>query len=155
MTKPGGIVVFTCASRFRMEHGTTASDGGSGAPSSVATGNEYYKNLIARHFKPATDEGVFLKYKFYRNFAEQDIYFVGIKKTASDVRKLETRFNQMDKDVSRLVKQINQPSRVVKINLQLLRMAVIRSGINFLYRNFSKKQLNSIKSAIKRGVVQN
>ena len=92
MTKPGGIVAFICDSRFRMEHGTTRSDGGTGAPKFVATGNEYYKNLVQKHFLPAIQENLFQSYKFYRNFSEQDLYFVGIKKTTADVQSLESRF---------------------------------------------------------------
>ena len=152
MTKPGGVVAFTCASRFRMEHGTTRSDGGKAAPSSVAAGNEYYKNLLQRHFLPAIQENLFQSYKFYRNFSEQDLYFVGIKKTTADVQSLESRFNLMDKEISLRVKRMNQPFRVVKINAQLLRMAVIRSGVNYLNRNLSDSKLNALKKLIKTGV---
>lgn len=153
MTKPGGIIAFTCASRFRMEHGTTASDGGSGAPSSVAAGNEYYKNLTAKHFKPAIREELFLEYKFYRNFSEQDLYFVGIKKRSGDVISLKQEFDRMDLEISQLIKSMNKPFRVMKINAQLLKQALIRSALNNLYRNLSKGQLNTIKKVFNTGIV--
>ena len=76
MTRPGGIVVFSCASRFRMEHGTSRSDGGRMAPSSVASGVEYYKNFTRKHFRSVILEDHLVDYQFYRNFAEQDLYFV-------------------------------------------------------------------------------
>lgn len=155
MTKPGGIVVFTCASRFRMEHGTTRSDGGSGAPSSVAAGNEYYLNLVEKHFRPVIREELFSNYKFYRNFSEQDIYFIGIKKTKSSDSSLESRFELMNLEISQQIKRMNKFSRIFRINMQLLKMAIIRLTINYLYRNFSNSKLNILKKLLKRGVVQN
>ena len=149
MTKPGGIVAFTCASRFRMEHGTTRSDGGSGAPSSVATGNEYYKNLLKKQFLLAIKEKQFLRYAFYRNFSEQDLYFVGIKKTTDNVHQLESRFFVLDKEISKQVKRMNHPYRVIKINIQLFRVAMLRAGINYLNRNLSKNTVNVLKRLIK------
>lgn len=150
MTKPGGIIAFTCASRFRMEHGTTRSDGGAGAPSSVSTGNEYYKNLTSKHFKHAVHEGHFLVHRFYRNFAEQDLYFVGIKKSGSDIDSLLRRFISLDDEITKIVRQMNQPRRVARVNWQLLTMAITRSLINFLYRNFSRDTLNMLRSLTKR-----
>ena len=155
MTKPGGIIAFTCASRFRMEHGTTKSDGGAGAPSSVSTGNEYYKNLTQKHFKHAVREGHFLAFGFYRNFAEQDLYFVGIKKSDSDVDSLLKRFISLDNEIKKFVRKMNKPRRVATVNLDLLKMAITRSLINFLYRNFSRDTLNVLKSWTKKGVIEN
>lgn len=138
MTKLGGVVAFTCASRFRMEHGTTRSDGGTGAPSSVLTGNEYYKNLTSKHFKHAVREDYFLIHRLYRNFAEQDLYFVGIKKSGSDIDSLLKRFSNLDKEIYKIIRQMNQPRRVARVNWCLHKMAITRSLINFLYRHFSR-----------------
>jgi SAM-dependent methyltransferase len=155
MTKPGGIIAFTCASRFRMEHGTTSSDGGTGAPLSVAAGNEYYRNLTSKHFKPAIDEKLFLQYRFYRNFSEQNLYFVGIKNTTIGIRELETRFYAMDLEIQNLVSSLNRPGRVIKTNISLLKMSIMRSTIKVLHRTFSPNQIHFLKKIITRNIVQN
>jgi SAM-dependent methyltransferase len=45
MTKPGGLIVFTCATTGRAEHGTSRSDGGASAPLATQIGQEYYHNV--------------------------------------------------------------------------------------------------------------
>lgn len=76
MTKPGGLVVFTCAGTDRPEHGTSRSDVGS-SPLTVAAGIEYYGNLTPEDFKEYDLEG--LEYQFYENTVNKDLYFVGVK----------------------------------------------------------------------------
>ena len=81
MTRPGGLVVFTCAGKDRPEHGTSRSDIGS-SPLTVALGWDYYKNLEPEDF---TDEDwAELDYKFHENTHDYDLYFVGVK--AGDLR---------------------------------------------------------------------
>lgn len=80
MTKPGGLVTFTCAGKGRPEHGTHASDVGS-SPLTVAAGWSYYRNLEREDF---TDQMLSrLDYQFFYNEAAQDLYFVG-RRLASD-----------------------------------------------------------------------
>jgi SAM-dependent methyltransferase len=80
MTKPGGLVVFTCASEGRPEHGTSRSDVGS-SPLTVAKGWEYYANLNAEDFDTAfTLDDMFVDYDFEYNPVSCDLYFWGIVK---------------------------------------------------------------------------
>lgn len=77
MTKPGGLVTFTCAGEGRPEHGTHASDVGS-SPLTVAAGWTYYRNLTEQDF---VDEGLLDKMSgtFFYNPHAQDLYYAGIK----------------------------------------------------------------------------
>jgi len=92
LAQPGGIVVLSCAGRFRPEHGTSRSDNGYSAPFVVAQGVEYYGNVTARNISQA----ISLDYWFdrYRLFEAQnfnDTYFVGIRKggTESEIKDFE------------------------------------------------------------------
>jgi SAM-dependent methyltransferase len=81
LTRPGGVVVLSCAGRFRKEHGTTRSDHGYAAPFVVNQGVEYYRNVSAMDMKKAISlENWFEKYEIFENLKSQDTYFVGIRK---------------------------------------------------------------------------
>jgi SAM-dependent methyltransferase len=113
MTKPGGIVVMTCASTFRTEHGTSRSDFGTGAPLSVSAGYEYYKNLAPKDLKSVIDESLFTKYAIFQNWAESDLYFVGLKIGAT--QSAQEVFCTLENECRYLVNELNQPFRVAKL----------------------------------------
>jgi SAM-dependent methyltransferase len=79
MTKPSGIVLFTCASKGRPEHGTTRSQPNL-SPGTQAVGVDYYSNLsktdFERNFQLDDD---FSEYRFFYNSITFDLYFVGQK----------------------------------------------------------------------------
>ena len=50
MTKPGGMVLFTCASEGRHEHGTTRT-----TPADSPATTDYYENRVAKDFEDAFD----------------------------------------------------------------------------------------------------
>jgi SAM-dependent methyltransferase len=80
MTKPGGSIIFTCASIGRPEHGTTRSQADL-SPGTQSKGLDYYKNLTKTDFQEQIDfEKNFLKYAFFYNPITFDLYFVGQKK---------------------------------------------------------------------------
>lgn len=67
MCKPGGLIILTCATTGRPEHGTTRSDVGS-SPLTVSIGWEYYKNLDENDFRNAYEESfdeIFSEYEFH------------------------------------------------------------------------------------------
>ena len=86
-----GIVVFTCASLGRPEHGTKACDPNS-SPFS-AEQFDYYKNLSSVDFNEVVKNN-FYKYVFYKNSVSKDLYFVGIKS-----KKYEENFHQFEKNI--------------------------------------------------------
>lgn len=77
LCKPGGLVVMTCATLGRREHGTERTSTVD-SPLTVGLGWSYYKNLTEKDFleKRAMDG---LRHIFVRNWSEYDLYMVGIK----------------------------------------------------------------------------
>jgi SAM-dependent methyltransferase len=81
MLKPGGMLLFSCATTGRPEHGTRRS-----APQAAPLLNtidewcDYYKNLTEADIREIIDIDVcFKQYVFNVNSAACDLYFVGIK----------------------------------------------------------------------------
>jgi len=82
MLKPGGLLLFTCATTGRPEHGTrrtTPMD----APFTHHFNDwgDYYKNLEESHIREVLEiEGVFSAFQFSVCDETHDLYFWGIKK---------------------------------------------------------------------------
>lgn len=76
MTKPGGLIIMSCAGTDRPEHGTTRSDVGS-SPLTVGLGMEYYKNLTPEDFDDELREGIDVR--FYENTVNKDLYAWAVK----------------------------------------------------------------------------
>ena len=71
-----GLVVFTCATTGRAEHGTRRSSPDS---SPLTLDWDYYQNLTAEDFKFSVDLGaLFSHYTFTTNQKSHDLYFWGI-----------------------------------------------------------------------------
>lgn len=84
--KPGGLMVFTCASKGRPEHGTTRTNP-KDSPGTQNVGLDYYKNLQARDFRRKGLLSQFDSYSFFFNPLTSDLYFWGIKRSDSQVRR--------------------------------------------------------------------
>lgn len=73
-----GLVVFTCASLGRPEHGTTRTSP-SDSPFTVEW--DYYRNLMEEDFTSALDmDDMFERYNFSVNNHSHDLYFWGLVK---------------------------------------------------------------------------
>lgn len=71
-----GIVIFTCATNGRPEHGTTNT-----SPADAPFTNDYYRNLTAKDFINAFDiPSMFRVFEFSSNQNPADLYFWGIKR---------------------------------------------------------------------------
>lgn len=76
MVKSGGLVIFTCASDGRHEHGTTRT-----SPADSPATTDYYENRNRKDFEEAFDiKGLFQKHLFEYNPVTCDLYFWGIRK---------------------------------------------------------------------------
>lgn len=77
MTKNNGIVIMTCATTGRAEHGTSRS-----RPEDAPLLKwDYYKNLTEEDFRKEFDfDLMFSQYAFEINNNSKDLYFYGIKK---------------------------------------------------------------------------
>jgi SAM-dependent methyltransferase len=80
MTRPGGLVLMSCATTGRREHGTTRSAPDS-SPFTVEHGWNYYRNLTQAHFESRFDlDQWFSDHAFVVSAESFDLYFVGIMK---------------------------------------------------------------------------
>ena len=78
LTKSGGLILFTCATTGRKEHGTSKSEPENSLTSNVS---DYYKNLTQCDFESHFNFGeIFTEYAFDVNDITHDLYFYGIKK---------------------------------------------------------------------------
>jgi len=80
LCRPGGLVVMTCATTGRPEHGTARTTPDA-SPLTVELGWNYYKNLTERDFRRAFDTAMagFGAHRFWVNWSFYDLLFVGIK----------------------------------------------------------------------------
>jgi SAM-dependent methyltransferase len=80
MSKEAGLVIFSCASTGRPEHGTPRAAPGS-SPLTVGIGSGYYRNLTAEDFTSRFHlPGWFETYHFYYCPLSFDLYFFGIRR---------------------------------------------------------------------------
>ena len=80
LCKSNGLVIFSCATTGRKEHGTTKSEPQS-SPLTVNLGWDYYQNLTEANFREVFDfENLFLEHIFMENAQSNDLYFYGLKK---------------------------------------------------------------------------
>ena len=78
MTRPGGLVVFTCASKGRPEHGTRRTTP-LNSPGTQSLNIDYYRNLNESDFDHLPMEQIFSSFRFWYNPTHFDLYFVGIR----------------------------------------------------------------------------
>ena len=72
LVRVGGLVIFSCATTGRQEHGTTRT-----SPADAPFTNDYYMNLEAGHFGLLVKR--FSQHEFSENQSPRDLYFWGIK----------------------------------------------------------------------------
>ena len=83
LCRPGGIVIMTCATTGRAEHGTSRTTP-QDSPLTIGRGWEYYCNLTPDDFTAAFCLGECFRYfGFETNPEAHDLYFVGVKHNES------------------------------------------------------------------------
>ncbi len=89
MTRPGGLVAFSCASTGRPEHGT-ANTSPNLSPLTHAKGWDYYRNLDADDFMTTFHlQGWFDYFHFLYCPRMFDLYFYGFRKGGTDQIQVE------------------------------------------------------------------
>lgn len=92
LCKPNGMVVITCATLGRTEHGTARSNPDS-SPLTVAQGWNYYRNLTKRDFEKSGAVEP-LQHRVYAfQWYSNDLYFVGFK--SNSIPNLEDKLAQL------------------------------------------------------------
>lgn len=81
LTKPGGMILFSCATEGRAEHGTIRTDSPA-SPLTIEKGwGEYYQNLTQKDFESVFDFSQnFSVHGFSTNTDAFDLYFWGIRR---------------------------------------------------------------------------
>jgi SAM-dependent methyltransferase len=113
LTRGGGLVVFTCASHGRPEHGTRRSDV-SDSPGTQAESMDYYRNLIAADFDQLPLHQWFSEWRFWYMPTTFDLYFAGLRRGAASTVVLPT-----DEDVVKIMHLLPWPHRLARLPLRL------------------------------------
>ena len=79
LTRPGGLVAFSCASRGRPEHGTRRTDS-SLSPGTQHVGLDYYRNLTQADFERLPLATWFSEWRFWYLPTHFDLYFAGVRR---------------------------------------------------------------------------
>ena len=118
MTRPGGLVVFTCASHGRPEHGTSRSDV-TDSPGTQSEGLDYYRNLTAVDFGPLPLDEWFSRFKFWYQPSTFDLYFTGVRAGADSAAALP-----QDSDVEAIRGMLPLVHRLVRLPLRVVAKVV-------------------------------
>lgn len=79
LCRPGGLILMTCATTGRGEHGTTRKHPGH-SPLTVEIGWDHYRNLTAADFRAAVDLPALVSVgAFYTHIGANDLYFAGFR----------------------------------------------------------------------------
>lgn len=79
MTRPGGLVLISCATTGRLEHGTTRTNPDA-SPFTSAEQWNYYENLTAGDLESSLNlAGWLADWGSWVNFVSRDLYFVGLR----------------------------------------------------------------------------
>jgi SAM-dependent methyltransferase len=136
MVKPGGLVVVTCASKGRGEHGT-ARTSPEASPGTFAVGIDYYRNLNARDFKRRFDLGaLFQKQAFYYLAESQDLYFVGWKKGGAEAPPDLSAFGGEVRAIAQSLPRPPLPFRALRFLYRLPAWLVMQLCEDPTYQNF-------------------
>ncbi len=122
MTRRGGLVAFSCASRGRVEHGTGRTDP-IHSPGTQSRGLDYYRNLEQSDFLDLDLEGLFSSFRFWYLPSHFDLCFVGIRRSEeSTVARIPN-----DSEVQRLNGLMSRPYKAVTTPFRFLSKIVPES----------------------------
>ena len=138
MTKPGGMVVVTCATLGRIEHGTRRSSS-EFSPGTQFVGLDYYRNLGRADFEAELNlESRFSDYLFFTMPTSYDLYFVGWKNGESRFKGNKETFSREVKDI-RKIRRFRLKLYDVPVSIARLFMGENR------FQEFSCNYYNAIK----------
>ncbi len=84
MTRPGGLVLVSCATTGRLEHGTSRTNPDA-SPFTTAERWDYYRNLTAADLDAALHlEGWLADRASWVNYLTRDLYFIGLRRGGGD-----------------------------------------------------------------------
>lgn len=113
LTRPGGIVAFSCAAHGRPEHGTKRSDVAD-SPGTQSAGLDYYRNLGPEDFDPVQLDDAFSAWRFWSMPTTFDLYFMGARSGEPS----EAQFPQ-DQQITRIANMMSPAHRAIRIPLRV------------------------------------
>jgi SAM-dependent methyltransferase len=139
MCKPGGLVLMTCATAGRAEHGTVRKSR-EASPLTVGLGWNYYRNLLPNDFLGTLDfPSAFSRYRFWLNWRHYDLFFCGLKSghLNSDVSEWDSLVKRVDDYVSAQNQQVGRYRALVARHLgdrwfRFMRWICVRFGSKVL-----------------------
>jgi SAM-dependent methyltransferase len=111
VTRPGGLVAFTCASRGRPEHGTRRTDAAL-SPGTQAVGLDYYRNLEGHDFDVLPLPEWFSEWRFWYMPTSFDLYFAGIRREGERDRRAELPGDDQVASLSSLMPLAHRAARL-------------------------------------------
>lgn len=95
MCKPGGLVIITCASTGRPEHGTARSDPGA-SPLTIEKGWNYYQNISLRDWRSFfVFDGIFYRHMTWIDWHAYELLFVGFKSSPNSTLDIDNIWNNI------------------------------------------------------------
>jgi len=82
LMNPGGLMVMTCATAGRRQHGTSEFSPDS-SPLTTSAGQDYYRNLVKEDFEAiVVHSGWFAHHEFLTDHSHNDLLFYGVGRAA-------------------------------------------------------------------------
>jgi SAM-dependent methyltransferase len=131
LCRPGGLVVLSCASIGRPEHGTTRTDPGS-SPPTVGLGWEHYRNVTEAELRATVaSSGHPVVAGYWTNWQSHDLYMAALK--GAPEAAVGRRFASLSDAIETDVTKANRAPRV-RIKRVLLRHRLGETAITSVRR---------------------
>lgn len=118
LTRPGGIVAFTCASRGRPEHGTRRTEVDD-SPGTQSRDQDYYRNIAAQDVSQQLDLArSFSRWGFGYMPTSFDLYFCGVRSGDPEGRPVGTLPTK--DDVAAIASLMPLSHRLVRLPLRVV-----------------------------------
>ena len=105
LLKTDGLMIMTCATFGRAQHGTSISEPNS-SPLTIGLGQDYYQNLTRTDFEFVDLSKFFVDFSFETDTSSHDLYFVGLGVGASS--KIRNDFDKGKKIMSEFYEKISR-----------------------------------------------
>lgn len=132
LCRPGGLVVMTCASQGRAEHGTSRTNPDD-SPLTVKLRWDYYRNLSARDFQDTFPLNLwFGDWCFFQNWNSYDLLFVGIRAGDGSARLIKPLISEIERLIA--------PRHRRLVAVRKLLFSVLGDRGLFVLRNLSSRR---------------
>tara|TARA_B100002003_G_C14092003_1_gene525229 strand:+ start:625 stop:1347 length:723 start_codon:yes stop_codon:yes gene_type:complete len=140
MTKPGGLVIMSCAGNGRKEHGTARSEPGN-SPATVEAGWNYYRNVSSADVRAAIPLHLWFSETYLgTSYRHYDTYFVG--RLAGGDRNEAREFEEVRRSLQPLTDRFQSPRIAVSYLLDQVGGDAALQGVRSL-RKFARGLVSS------------